>query len=99
MKKYLLGIFAIAMAVVLYSFTTNKYEKSNNTKTTEYYWFLVDSEGQINPEDDPIGPMSVVEFQGEYEDCTGNGPRCAEGFETTLPTSPNDIGDETLLKD
>lgn len=41
MKKYLLGVFAIALAVGLSAFTSAKKAPAKSAKTTNYYWFYV----------------------------------------------------------
>lgn len=63
MKKYLLGIFILALAIGLYSFTIMGNDKNQDPT---FYWYLVDSGlgGQADFENDDVsyisGPSTVA---------------------------------------
>ncbi len=93
MKKYLLSIIAVVIAVGLSAFTFENKPKAQKTDDV-FYWYFVDytnnSSGEI-----PLG--SSVQFSGtqthqyavDNDGCMGSAKDCMRGFSTvpSLPTS------------
>lgn len=77
MKKYLLGIFAIILAVGFSAFTTAKKTPISKKQTTAY-WFSVDKHAKF-----PADPISDADasFLGSTADVSilpDNDPNCSE---------------------
>jgi hypothetical protein len=84
MKKYLLGIFAVLIALGLSSFTAPK--KHSAAKSTDLYWYAVtfeDSQPQIEVQS-PLAHISYEEAYFTEINCEGSQIMCNAGFETAL---------------
>jgi hypothetical protein len=93
MKKYLFGIFAIALAIGFSAFTTAK--KSTAVKTADLYWYEVTYDQFNQPlieEQDPV--VEAVENAG-YLDCGGSLKTCISGHEAPLSFSSGPITEGT----
>lgn len=93
MKKYLLGFFALSLAIFLSSFTQ---VKDSQAKTTGLYWYPVS--GGVTTDDTPVIQGSKEE--AKTFDCNDSisQPVCFYGSEddnlplnTTVPTGNPDV--------
>jgi hypothetical protein len=87
MKKYLLGIFAVILAIGFSAFTTKKNKNADNT----YYFYTVVN-GEI-PSGASVmfgGPVTLAAAD-IADNCEGSNTHCLRGFVSppALPTSSN----------
>lgn len=100
MKKYLLGLFAIVLAVGFSAFTAKK--ATPHKATTTYFWYEIDQDGKVssaalNPSEvDRAAAKSLS--SGCEEDVS---EVCLAGFETddvSIGTSYVDLSDNLIFK-
>jgi len=104
MKKYLLGIFAVALAIGFSAFTSPATKKVNSDDSP-LHWYLVNYNGaqmEIQPQT-PVAYGTKIEVAPGI-DCEGTTRTCAAGFAEELPFTDdepviNDDGDEQLEED
>ena len=83
MKKYLLGLVAVVIAVGLSAFTSEKSIKESDSNLTPYYWFLVQpGDGDLQV----LNNGNIAEYMGysvspPSAGCTGSGFNCVVGFD------------------
>jgi len=102
MKKYLFGIFAIALAIGFSAFTsTNKVVPSK--KTTNYFWYELNA-SKTATLGSTVNPSAAVDEATEipnYGNCLDqDAPKCLVGFTSssvTSGTSVTGITDETRI--
>lgn len=86
MKKYVVGLFAIAIAIVLNSFTMPV--KKEVKYLTPYYWYQVNGSGQAIGS--PLNPTTKEDRSVAVGYETGcnltSGDECLAGFETLQST-------------
>ena len=87
MKKYLLGIFAIVLAIGFSAFTTSNTAKKDS-KMVNYYWYQVEG-GQIS-ESDPVFETEVSRaYAVENGPClTGTDADCLWAFDELITSFP-----------
>jgi len=97
MKKYVLGLFAVVVAISLSAFT-NKSEKKT-TKLTDYYWYVVDyssnPSGEVPAGATPVfgGVKKTQAFAQANDGCEDiDQLHCLRGFisQPGLPTTSFD---------
>ena len=83
MKKYILSIFAVVLAVGMSAFTT----VSNQTKTgDDYYWFNLDGTEDLGHDEFP------------NNGCTIEGEGCAKGY-IDPPNDPTDDPADVFVRE
>ena len=79
MKKYFLGIFAVALVIGISAFSTVK--KVQPKPLTTYYWFQVNS---MQGDDNTLDNSQVVFLEAGTSipqgSCSGSGHNCRVGF-------------------
>jgi hypothetical protein len=100
MKKYLLGLIAIVFAVGASAFVAKNHHTSNN-KLNTYYWYSVNSSGQIVAGSQAYGGVKEnVTYAEDNLPCpAGTDADCVRGFNnqiTSFPTSAT--GDTSPLQ-
>ncbi len=97
MKKYLLGIFAIVLAVGFSAFTTIKSETAARAQA-QLYWYQVDEQSQVILEDTPL--FDHAERASLTHTCADEGDLdCLRGFEFPQDTEEGpifDIGEDQI---
>ena len=100
MKKYLLGLLAITMAVGFSAFTNTRPVKESNT--TDYFWYELNAAKTqtlgLTVNEDPdvaVDEASQISFYSFCEDGTSR-PKCLVGFTSPVSsgTSVTGITDE-----
>jgi hypothetical protein len=81
MKKYLLGIFAVIVAIGLSAYSTHPATKANTLTT---YWFYVS-------DDSPAGTTSSPTIT-PLPSCATNGFGCINGYESATPLDEPPVG-------
>lgn len=85
MKKYLVGLFAIAIAVVLNAFTMPV--KKEVKYSTPYYWYVVEDGQAIGSPLNPTTKEQRTVALGYVTGCDDDsGDECLAGFETLQST-------------
>jgi hypothetical protein len=93
MKKYLLGIIAIVMAVGFSAFTKPEVKRTSNKEQTSYYWFRVaNGYGDLSSLTSSqvsayLGFSSTAPTSG----CSGSGYNCIVGFNADDVDIPNEM--------
>ena len=97
MKKYLFGIFAIAVAIAFSAFTP----ESNQGTTTERYWYELtyDIDGVSNPRIESQSPVFAEkeEIETGCQD-THTTLDCFRGFDVPLSSFPSTLGGDEQIK-
>ena len=103
MKKYLLGIIAIIVAISLNAFTTDHKAVKQTQSTSALIWYAVDGSNEVDPgmPINPGNPLTSTGFQEENPNvCVGDEVPCVRGFSPgSLPTTGTESGIEDILKD
>ena len=91
MKKYVLGLVAIVLAIGFSAFTAKKKQPADDV----YYFYIVDSNGII-PSGSSVqfGGTKTLAYADANDGCSGSVNDCLRGFLTqpSLPTSdPGDV--------
>lgn len=101
MKKYLVGLFAIAIAVVLNAFAIPV--KKEIKYSTPYYWYEVNGSGQAIGS--PLNPTTKEQRSvalGYVPSCDDDsGDECLAGFETLQSTPvaiPTNNGENMIFQ-
>jgi hypothetical protein len=100
MKKYLLPIVAVILAITLNAFTTKDGAKSTETA---YYWYEIVNDETVS--DTPIDPAKKTMSQVSGGDCQdAQGDICLAGFENLVEEeepapSPSAEEDNLLFRD
>ncbi|HEX7844532.1 MAG TPA: hypothetical protein VF476_01960 [Chitinophagaceae bacterium] len=102
MKKYLLSLFAIAIAIGLNAFSRKK-GTTMKTEGPELIWYAVNGSNEVDP-GEPLNPGNAMdrdEFHTEFPGaCIGDSNPCVRGFDSeALPTVGDEAGEEDILKD
>jgi len=96
MKKYLLGIIAVVVAIGATAFTKEIKKEKTTPAVTDLYWYTV-----TYNEDFPNGAVmssSDIRFSGvpqtqtyanANDGCSGTAIHCLRGFSSTLASFPN----------
>lgn len=94
MKKYMTGIVAIMLGILL-AFGTSAFKNSNNNYNnikadTEYYWYEVNSSGQIVSGSEAYDGVKVdMQFAEDNLPCVpGTVSDCVRGFSSQLTQFP-----------
>ena len=102
MKKYLLGIVAIVLAITFSAFTI-KPSFSNNTTQRVLYWYFIDGSGNIGAQVNGGTAATKDEVFDEVNCFDVSGPDCARGYESTqtfgLPAPSPSSNDDHIMKD
>jgi hypothetical protein len=84
MKKYLLGLFAILMAIGFSSFSSKKQNTSSASTPLYWYWVSFDGVMPVIEEQDPIDHITKEEADLTTINCEGVNTLCTVGFYTAL---------------
>lgn len=101
MKKYLLGLFALVLAVGFSAFTSKNYVQKASTQ--ELYWYSVNSIGESSPSDLINTSQALTkddfrsEFSPECDEITSDA--CVRGFVNPLNTTVTVDGAENFYKE
>jgi hypothetical protein len=102
MKKYILGLLVIVMAVSLSAFTSTK-TRTHSAKQTTYDWYAVDYSSNVGGEI-PSGATKVfddyTQADAQANDACSNtvNLHCLRGFQGTPPTFPTTLYDASTPK-
>lgn len=101
MKSYLLGLFAMILAVTLASFTSMATVEKKTTDGPALIWFHVDGNNEVDP-GDPLNTVAMDRdaFASTFPGtCSGTGQPCVRGYYSNgLPSSSTDPGVEDIEK-
>ena len=96
MKKHLLGVFAVILAVGASAFTTTSTVSSN---TTGYFWYQPDASGIVYPNTELFSNMAADKSTADANDgCEGTGAECIRGFESRIQEQTSNLGQEHTEK-
>jgi hypothetical protein len=102
MKKFLLPMLAILLAVGFSAFTTDNRESKTDAIQDELYWYRIDASGKIGSalNSEVLSTKTEVFTEAGCPDETGDD--CARGYEETQTfgaTAPNVTGSDRHIMD
>jgi hypothetical protein len=96
MKKYLLGIFAIVIAVSLSAFTSNAKHSKASKSFSGFYWYMVDNTTNLAKVSSPAfgGAQTTQSYADTHSPCDPGTTRdCIRGYNAQLTADESGIGD------
>jgi hypothetical protein len=91
MKKYLLGIFAILLAVGFSSFSATKTVNQPTKFDPTFFYYAVNSSGEIESPDALVNSVARTHAQESSQTlCNGSNAECLRGYINQLSTDPED---------
>lgn len=100
MKKIKLPFFSFVVSLII-AISTSSFSMESDTKIdTSYYWYRVNSSGQITSSSIQFGGIKRTQAEADANDmCNGIGQDCLRGFEIQPTSFPNSLpGDAVTTK-
>jgi hypothetical protein len=95
MKKYLLGIFAIVIAVSLSAFTSSAKHSASSKTLDGFYWYMVDDASGLAKVSSPAfgGAQATQTFADTHSPCDAGSTRdCIRGYSSQLTADESSEG-------